>query len=163
MLFGFLLKHYVRVTRVCSNCGKTTSQSQRKTEKSVIFITNLQYLSIIDSNKGHYVTAWWCNYPSTEHWHSWVISFIFDIRTALKSLDLSWVETFSSLTLSEDDSTNVIKRQGSEPFQSSLSEGWAHLKPKGCAVGFSEKVRQYLTSKFEIGEQSVRKLPVNGK
>ena len=67
------------------------------------------------------------------------------------------VEKFSSLTLSEDDSTNVIERQGSEPFQSSLSEGWALHKPKGGPVRFSEKVRQYLTSKFEIGEQSGRK------
>ena len=48
---------------------------------------------------------------------------MFDIRTALKSLDLSWVEKSSSLTLSEHDSTNVIERQGSEPFQSNLSEG----------------------------------------
>ena len=75
----------------------------------------------------------------------------------MESLDLSWVEKFSSLTLSEDDSTNVIERQGSEPFQSNLSEGWALHKPKGGAVRFSEKVRQYLTSKFEIGEQSGRK------
>ena len=75
----------------------------------------------------------------------------------MKSLDLSWVEKSSSLTLSEDDSTNVIERQGSEPFQSNLSEGWALHKPKGGAVRFSEKVRQYLTSKFEIGEQSGRK------
>ena len=72
-------------------------------------------------------------------------------------LKRGWVEKFSSLTLSEDDSTNVIERQGSEPFQSSLSEGWALHKPKGGAVRFSEKVRQYLTSKFEIGEQSGRK------
>ena len=71
----------------------------------------------------------------------------------MKSLDLSWVEKFSSLTLSEDDSTNVIDRQGSEPFQSNSSEGWALHKPKGGAVRFLEKVRQYLTSKFEIGEQ----------
>ena len=86
MLFGFPLKHYVGVTRVRSNCDKTTSQSQSKREKSVIFIA---------------------------------------IRTALKSLDLSWVEKSSSLTLSEDDSTNVIERQGSELLQSNLSEGWA--------------------------------------
>ena len=72
-------------------------------------------------------------------------------------LKRGWVEKFSSLTLSEGDSTNVIERQGSEPFQSNLSEGWALHKPKGGAVRFSEKVRQYLTSKFEIGEQSGRK------
>ena len=75
----------------------------------------------------------------------------------MKSLDLRWVEKFSSLTLSEDDSTNVIARQGSEPFQLNLSEGWALYKPKFGAARFSEKVRQYLTSKFEIGEQSGRK------
>ena len=63
-----------------------------------------------------------------------------------------WVEKFSSLTLTEDDSTNVIERQGSEPFQSNLGEGWALQKPKGGTVPFSEKVRQYLTSKFEIVE-----------
>ena len=28
-------------------------------------------------------------YPSTEHWHSWVIFFIFDIRKALESLNLN--------------------------------------------------------------------------
>ena len=72
-------------------------------------------------------------------------------------LKQGWVEKISSLTLSEDDSTNVIERQGSEPFQSNLSEGWAFNKPKGGAVRFSEKVRQYLTSKFEIGEQSGRR------
>ena len=38
----FPVKYYVRVTHICSNCDKTTSQSQIKTEKSVIFITNLQ-------------------------------------------------------------------------------------------------------------------------
>ena len=65
---------------------KTTSQIQSTTEKSVIFITNLQSLHY-RQQQGHRVTAWWCNYPSTEHWHSWVISFIIDIRTALESLD----------------------------------------------------------------------------
>jgi len=72
-------------------------------------------------------------------------------------LERGWVEKFSSLTLSEDDSTSAIERQGSKPFQSNLSEGWALHKPKGGAVRFSEKVKQYLTSKFEIGEQSGRK------
>ena len=63
----------------------------------------------------------------------------------------------SSVNLSEDDSTNEIERQGNEPFQSSLGEGWALHKPKGGTVLFSEKVRQYVTFKFEIGEQSGRK------
>jgi len=70
-------------------------------------------------------------------------------------LKQGWVEQF--FTLSEDESTNVIERQGSESFQSNLSEGWTLQKPKGGAVCFSEKVRQYITSKFEIGEQSGRR------
>ena len=37
MLFGFALKYYVRVMRVCSNCDKTTSQSQSKTERKCNF------------------------------------------------------------------------------------------------------------------------------
>ena len=37
-------------------------------------------------------------------------------------LKRGWVEKFSFLTLSEDDSTNAIERQGSEPFQSNVSE-----------------------------------------
>ena len=65
-------------------------------------------------------------------------------------LKRGWVEKFSSLTLSEDGSTNAIERQGSEPFQSNLSEGWALHKPKGGTVRFSEKERQYLISKFDI-------------
>lgn len=72
-------------------------------------------------------------------------------------LKRGWVEKFSSLTLSEDDSSNVIERQGSKPFQSSLSEEWALHKLKGGAVRSSRKERQYLTSKFEVGEQSGRK------
>jgi len=72
-------------------------------------------------------------------------------------LKRGWVEKFSSLTLSEDDRANAIERQCSEPFQPNLSEGRALHKPKGGAARFSEKVRQYLTSKFDIGEQSARK------
>ena len=68
-------------------------------------------------------------------------------------LKRGWVEKSSFLTLSEVDSTNAIERQGSESFQSNVSEGWALHKPKGGAVRFSEKVRQYLISKFDIGEQ----------
>ena len=75
--------------------------------------------------------------------------------TNLTRTRLGW--KISSLTLSEDDSTSVIERQGTEPFQSNLSEEWALHKPKGGAVRFSEKIRQYLTSNFEIGEQCGRR------
>ena len=61
-------------------------------------------------------------------------------KSVYDKLKRGWVEKFSSLSLSEDDSTNAIERQGSEPFQSNVSERWALHKPKGCAVRFSEKV-----------------------
>ena len=70
-------------------------------------------------------------------------------KSVYDKLKRGWVEKFWSLTLSEDDSTNVIERQGTELFQSNISEGWALQKPKGGTVRFSEKVRQYLTSKFQ--------------
>ena len=72
----------------------------------------------------------------------------------MESLDLSWVEKFSSLTLSEDDSTNVIKRQGSEPFQSNFSEGWALHKPKGGAVRFSAKAGKQSGRKEDLRQVS---------
>ncbi|CAH3149932.1 unnamed protein product [Pocillopora meandrina] len=67
------------------------------------------------------------------------------------------IELHRSVGQHTEIGTSVIKRQGNEPSQASLSEGWALHKPKGGAVRFSEKVRQYLTFKFEIGEQSERK------
>ena len=76
------------MTRVCSNCDKTTSQSQSKTEKSVIFITNLQSLHYRQQQGPSRAIASQLDgiiILFTEHWHSWVISFIFDIRTALES------------------------------------------------------------------------------
>ena len=69
-------------------------------------------------------------------------------KSVYDKLKRGWVEKFWSLTLSED-STNVIERQGTELFQSNISEGWALQKLKGGTVRFSEKVRQYLTSKFQ--------------
>ena len=80
-----------------------------------------------------------------------------NIQRVYDKLKRGWVEKFSSLTLTEDDSTNAIKRQGSDPFQCNLGQGWALHKPKGGAVCFSEKVRQYLISKFDFVEHSGRK------
>ncbi|KAK3748846.1 hypothetical protein QZH41_006632 [Actinostola sp. cb2023] len=45
-------------------------------------------------------------------------------------------------------------RQGTS---SHLSTGWALAKPKTGGVGFSKKVRTYLTTKFGIGERTGRK------
>ena len=73
-------------------------------------------------------------------------------------LKRDWVEKFSSLTIIEARSETTTTERGSgEPSPSDLSQGWALYKPKGGAGRFSDKIRQYLTSKFDIGVQSGRK------
>lgn len=73
-------------------------------------------------------------------------------------LKRDWVEKFSSLTIIEARSeTTTTERESGEPSPSDLSQGWALHKPKGGAGRFSDKIRQYLTSKFDIGVQSGRK------
>ena len=73
-------------------------------------------------------------------------------------LKRDWVEKFSSLTIIEARSeTTTTERESGEPSPSDLSHGWALQKPKGGAGRFSNKIRQYPTSKFDIGVQSGRK------
>ena len=73
-------------------------------------------------------------------------------------LKRDWVEKFSSLTIIEARSETTTTERGSgEPSPSDLSQGWALHKPKGGAGQFPDKIRQYLTSKFDIGVQSGRK------
>ncbi|KAK3735903.1 hypothetical protein QZH41_001350 [Actinostola sp. cb2023] len=73
-------------------------------------------------------------------------------------LKRDWVEKFSSLTLDEGH-TNVTstEKESSEISSPTLNQGWALHKAKGGASRFSDKVRQYLTAKFEIGATSGRK------
>ena len=66
---------------------------------------------------------------------------------------------FSSLNI-EGETTTSTETESSTASSSSfsnLSQGWGLHKLKGGAVRFSDKVRQYLTSKFEIGVVSWRK------
>ena len=67
---------------------KPRHKVKAKQKKSVIFITNLQSPHY-RQQQGPLHHCLMCNYPSIEHWQSWVISFIIDIRTALESLDLN--------------------------------------------------------------------------
>ena len=60
---------------------------------------------------------------------------------------------FSSVTIEGETttSTETDSCTASSISFSNLSQGWALHKLKGGAVRFSDKVRQYLSSKFEIG------------
>ncbi|KAK3723366.1 hypothetical protein QZH41_015944 [Actinostola sp. cb2023] len=49
------------------------------------------------------------------------------------------------------------EKESSEISSPTLNQGWALHKAKGGASRFSNKVRQYLTAKFEIGATSGRK------
>ena len=66
---------------------------------------------------------------------------------------------FSFLTIEGETTTSTETESyivSSSSF-SNLSQGWALHKSKGGAVRFSDKVRQYLISKFEIDVVSGRK------
>ena len=78
-------------------------------------------------------------------------------ETVYDRLTRDWVEKFSSLTLTERESNISTERESSKSCPSNLTQGWALHKLKGGAVRFSNRVRQYLTSKFEIGLVSGRK------
>ena len=50
-----------------------------------------------------------------------------------------------------------LMRVSSQKTASSMDMGWALGKPRSGGVRFSEKVRLYLTAKFEMGERTGRK------
>ena len=71
-----------------------------------------------------------------------------------------WAEKFASI---EDYQFKTTKNQpcdapvSSEETFSPLDIGWALGKPRTGGVRFSEKVRMYLTAKFDMGERTGRK------
>lgn len=73
-------------------------------------------------------------------------------------LKRDWVEKFSFLTLDEcDNDASKSDTPDKRSTLSDLNQGWALHKPKGGGSRFSDKVRQYLTSKFDIGQITGRK------
>ena len=74
-------------------------------------------------------------------------------------LKRDWVEKFASLTLLEGACAACAanKKESGAPYSSNLCQGWALHELKGGPGRFPEKVRQYLTSKFDIGVKSGRK------
>lgn len=79
-------------------------------------------------------------------------------ETVFNKVARDFVEKFSSLTLTDGEGTVSTEEVARELSSSNLSQGWALHKLKGGGGRrFSDKVRQYLTSKFDIGVISGRK------
>ena len=72
----------------------------------------------------------------------------------------NWAEKFSSIDSYQRSTTPnqpgdfLVSSEGTSP---TLNIGWALGKPRTGGVRFSEKVRMYLTAKFEVGERTGRK------
>lgn len=68
-----------------------------------------------------------------------------------------WVLKFSSMTVNQEalhqPSASSALTAASEPFKA----GWALQKPRGSGSRFSERVRQYLQSCFDLGVRTGRK------
>ena len=68
-----------------------------------------------------------------------------------------WVLKFSGMTISEEAvhqfSASTSATTASEP----LKAGWALQKPRGSGTRFSERVKQYLQSCFDLGVKTGRK------
>ena len=68
-----------------------------------------------------------------------------------------WVLKFFGMTISEEAvhqfSASTSATTASEP----LKAGWALQKPRGSGTRFSERVKQYLQSCFDLGVQTGRK------
>ena len=72
----------------------------------------------------------------------------------------NWAEKFSSIDSYQRSTTPnqpgdfLVSSEGTSP---TLNIGWALGKARTGGVRFSEKVRMYLTAKFEVGERTGRK------
>ena len=72
-----------------------------------------------------------------------------------------WAMKFSSIDTVDSkrgssDSRNAADSSGDTSASSTLQTGWALSKPRSN-VGFSQKVREYLTARFILGERTGRK------
>lgn len=69
-----------------------------------------------------------------------------------------FVEQFASLTVTEDTEPREMATAFPEDSDNVLlPSGWALQKARGGASKFSEKVRCYLTKKYDVGERTGRK------
>ena len=61
-----------------------------------------------------------------------------------------WAMKFSSLTLAALEATGKVKSEV-------CKMGWAPQKPRDCGTRFTEKVKEYLSSRFQTSERTGRK------
>ncbi len=73
------------------------------------------------------------------------------------TLRRKWVGTFSSVTYQSGSKTAETKSIPGKAKPSSVQKGWALHEPRGKKSRFSEKVRNYLTAKYDIGERTKHK------
>lgn len=73
------------------------------------------------------------------------------------TLRRKWVGKFSSVTAYQIEGQPEMQNVPGQGKSSKLHKGWALHKPRGKGSHFSEKVRKYLTVKYDIGERTKHK------
>ena len=78
--------------------------------------------------------------------------------TLYDKLRRDWVDMFTTVVnITEDAPCAPGKQQnvsGSTPSDEAVAMGWALPKPRAGSSRFTAKVKRYLTSKFDLGEQT---------
>lgn len=79
-------------------------------------------------------------------------------ETVYDKLRRDWAERFTTSVSITDEpqcetSTHQVVRDSMPPVNT-VSMGWALPKPRAGSTRFSDKVKNYLTAKFDLGEQS---------
>jgi hypothetical protein len=74
-----------------------------------------------------------------------------------EQLKMDWVHRFETLSLQEERPSSVcVAENADKTIHPQLSMGWA-LHTRSSSKRFSTKVREYLTTKFNIGQETGRK------
>ena len=78
-------------------------------------------------------------------------------ETLYDTIRTDWVERFTkTVNITEDEPCEPVFQSESEPAptMSCVIMGWALTKQRAGSTRFPEKVKNYLTAKFDLGEQS---------
>ena len=82
-------------------------------------------------------------------------------ETLYDKLRRDWVDMFTtSVNITKDGTRTPGSQQNvssSPPSDQAVRMGWALPKPRGGSSRFTEKVKNYLTARFDLGEQTGRK------
>ena len=79
-------------------------------------------------------------------------------KTLYDKLRRDWADRFSTsveVTENEPSEPNIHQSENvSIPALHTVIMGWALHRPRAGSVRFTDKVKKYLTAKFDLGEQS---------